>query len=341
MTHTTPAEREISAQRVRPPTSISAQAQAAIATGSPMAAILLAEAEPDPADKDGWRYFLAKREAGVEPFMAQVAEHNPCQVKTHRRDHFTLYHLIPSAADLADEAPVVLYLHGGGYTSGGGVNAARLAMPFAYRLGLQTWSPDYRLPPDHPFPAAIDDAVSAYEFLVDQYGPRRTIVAGRSAGGGLAAATVLKARDDGLPLPLACILQTPEADLTEAGDTIRLNDGIDNYLRPIPNANALYANGHDLRDPHISPLYGNYDDGFPPTILTSGTRDLFLSNTVLLHRALRRAGIWADLHVWEAMGHGGFFETAPEDQQVWDELGRFVNTVVHSLRNGIATERSG
>ncbi|MFD5755089.1 alpha/beta hydrolase, partial [Streptomyces sp. NPDC127044] len=87
----------------------------------------------------------------------------------------------------------------------------------------------------------------------------------------------------------------------------------------------LYADGHDLRDPYLSPLFGDFRKGYPPTLLTGGTRDLFLSNTVLLHRALRRAGIEAQLDLWEAMPHGGFFG-APEDQEVLEVQARFLTT---------------
>jgi len=130
--------------------------------------------------------------------------------------------------------------------------------------------------------------------------------------------------DLGLPLPGACLLATPEADLTESGDTFETNDTVDVVLKyRLTETIALYANGHDLRHPYLSPLFGNFGRGFPPAILTSGTRDLFLSNTVLMHWALRRAGIEAELHVWEAMPHGGFFG-APEDQEVLAEQARFI-----------------
>lgn len=318
------ASAEVPARRIPPPSTISPEAQAAVTDGSPMAAVLFTEPEPAPGDLDGWRRFIAERERRGAPFMARMAERFPCRVVEHLLEGAVLYELAPRGQPPSAGAPVVLYLHGGGYTSGRGADAARLAMPFTVQLGLLTWSPDYRLPPDDPFPAAVDDAVAAYAFLLDRYPPERIVVAGRSAGGGLAATAVLKARDSGMPLPAGCILQTSEADLTESGDSFRLNNGVDNYLRPLPNANALYANGHDLRDPYLSPLHGDFHAGFPPTILTTGTRDLFLSNTVLLHRALRRAGVPADLHVWEAMGDGGFFETAPEDAEVWEELRQFV-----------------
>jgi acetyl esterase/lipase len=155
--------------------------------------------------------------------------------------------------------------------------------------------------------------------------PSNIAIYGASAGGGLAAAFVLKARDLGMPLPGACVLHSPEADLTESGDTFETNDKVDVILSRLTQSIALYADGHDLKDPYLSPVFGDFTKGFPPTILTSGTRDLFLSNTVIMHRALRRAGLKAELHVFEAMSHGGFMGKAPEDREVVDEQIRFIH----------------
>jgi acetyl esterase/lipase len=181
------------------------------------------------------------------------------------------------------------------------------------------------MPPDHPFPAALDDAVAVYRELLKEHAPANIGFVGLSAGGGLAAATVLRVRDLGLPLPAAAVLLTPEADLTEAGDTFATNEDLDIVLKkPMPILNKLYAAGADLRNPYLSPVFGDFSKGFCPTDLQSGTRDLLLSNTVILHRALRRAGVDAELHVWEAMPHAGFFG-APEDAEALAEQLHFLN----------------
>jgi acetyl esterase/lipase len=152
-------------------------------------------------------------------------------------------------------------------------------------------------------------------------------VGGASAGGNLAAEQILRARDDRLPLPAAEVLMTPGADFTESGDSHQVNLGLDPLIpgsgRP---AFLLYSGGHDLTHPFLSPLYGDFTKGFPPAILTTGTRDMLLSDTVLLHRALRRAGVPADLHVTEAAGHGGFMGMAPEDQEILGEVRRFAES---------------
>ncbi|WP_235736470.1 alpha/beta hydrolase [Nocardioides alcanivorans] len=184
-----------------------------------------------------------------------------------------------------------------------------------------TWSPDYRMPPRHPFPAALDDCFALYRQAVEQYGAANVVVSGASAGGNLAAAVLLRAKDEGLAMPAGLVLLTPEVDLTESGDTFRTNAGID-FLGSAMDINLVYAAGRELTHPHLSPLFGDLTD-FPPTFLQSGTRDLLLSNTVRMHRALRRAGVAAELHVFEAMPHGTFSGATPEDQEVRAETRRF------------------
>jgi acetyl esterase/lipase len=135
-----------------------------------------------------------------------------------------------------------------------------------------------------------------------------------------------RAKDEGLPMPAGLVLLTPEVDLTESGDSFTTNLGLDNILgsRLMP-ANLLYAAGHDLSHPYLSPLFADVS-GFPPTFIQAGTRDLFLSNAVRMHRTLRAAGVDAELHVFEAMPHGGF-GGAPEDIEMRQEIRRFLDRV--------------
>jgi acetyl esterase/lipase len=163
--------------------------------------------------------------------------------------------------------------------------------------------------------------------LLQKQPAQKIVVGGASAGGNLAPALILRARDEGYPLPAAAVLLTPEADLTESGDSFQTNLGIDNVLtESLMPANLLYAGGHDLHDPYISPLFGDFSKGFPPTLLASGTRDLFLSNTVRMHSALRAAAVPAELHVVEGAPHGGFGGSTPEDQALDREIRRFIHS---------------
>lgn len=175
--------------------------------------------------------------------------------------------------------------------------------------GYKVISIDYRMPPDAPYPAAMDDVTAAWRALVKTVDARRIGIEGTSTGGGMTLALVLRAKAEGLPLSAAIAPGSPWSDLKGAGDSYKTNEWVDNvvvsYDGYLSRVARLYAHGHDLRDPQLSPIYGNFD-GLPPAILTAGTRDLFLSNTVRVHRKLREAGVEADLEVYEGLSHAQF-----------------------------------
>ena len=158
--------------------------------------------------------------------------------------------------------------------------------------------------------------------------PKKMAIFGTSTGGGMTLAMVLRAKKEGLPLPAATAPGTPWSDMTKTGDTFFSNEMVDNILVSndgwLGDAAKLDANGTDLKDPQLSPVYGDLSI-FPPTILTSGTRDLFLSNTVRTHRKLRRAGVVADLNVYEGQSHAqyGFNVDAPETREAFTDIARF------------------
>src|SRR4029077_19693305 len=179
---------------------------------------------------------------------------------------------------------------------------------------------------DYPFPTGLEDALEGYRFLLKRYQPANIVIEGGSAGANLVAAVILKARDAGLPMPGACVLHTAAVDLTQSGDTFETNAIIDVVLRtPSHELFRLYSDGHDQRDPYLSPVFADFSKGFPPCLLISGTRDMLLSSTVMMHRALRRAGLEAELHVFEAMPHGGFGLTTPEDNERLAETAHFIH----------------
>ncbi|MCB1687245.1 MAG: alpha/beta hydrolase fold domain-containing protein, partial [Halioglobus sp.] len=257
--------------------------------------------------------------------LAAAAAPFPAAIMAHQVGDVTVYEVVPQTLAPAYADCAILYCHGGAYIHGAGMAGAYMGQPLAGSAGMRMFCVDYRMPPDHPFPVGLDDAVAAYRWLLERYPAHRLAVGGGSAGGGLAAALVLKVRDLGLPLPGACLLVSPEADLTESGDTFETNIYNDVVLtKRLTESIALYADGHDLKDPYLSPLFGDFSRGYAPTLLVSGTRDAFLSNTVIFHRALLKAGIEAELHVWEAMLHGGFFG-APEDREVLEQQAAFLH----------------
>ena len=307
---------------IAPPATISAAARAALATGAAAPRVK----RPDPGDLDGWRDAVKASEAMWATVAGEMLAGCSVPVETRTIAGVTCYVSTPPGLDAAARRRVYLYIHGGALVFGGGEFAKAFGAVTAERLGMATVSVDYRMPPDHPFPAAPEDCLAVYLELIKTYDPGQVVIGGSSAGGNLAAATTLMIRDRSLPLPGAVLLLTPEVDLTESGDTFQTNVLLDVTLKGgLPECNALYAGGHDLADPYISPLFADFGPGFPPTFIQSGTRDLFLSNSVLMHRKLRRAGVDAELHVWEAMPHGGFgFGDVPENLEISDEIRQFL-----------------
>ena len=305
------------------PTSISAEAQRYLAAPSTYGT------EPEPTDlrdTDAWLRYIDGRNAVITQAVAAMAPADlPVQHSSFELDGVTTYVLRPDHVADSTDTPIYLDLHGGALILGGGDACLAMATPYSLGRNMITWSLDYRTPPLHPYPAALDDCVAVYRKALDERGPENVFVGGGSAGGNLAAALLLRAKDEHLPMPAGLVLITPEVDLTESGDTFQTLLGIDNVLTDsLMNANLLYAGDHDLADPYLSPLFGDLS-GLPPTFLQSGTRDLFLSNTVRMHRRLRNAGVEAELHVWEAMPHGGF-AGAPEDLELAMEISRFLES---------------
>lgn len=280
---------------------------------------------PEQYDIDAWRRIISEMDAkGIEG-LTLLSKSIDAQVNELSVGGVTVYAVTPSGVS-EDHTSVYMDIHGGALLWGGGPSCRAMGIITAGMMQARVFAVDYRMPPDHPYPAAIDDCLAVYRYLVERFGADNVIVGGASAGGNISAATILRARDEGLPLPAAAVLLTPELDLTESGDSFNTLLGVDTALttRLMP-ANLLYADGHDLADPYLSPLFGDFSKGFPPTFLQSGTRDLFLSNTVRMHTALRAAGVSAELFIQEAATHIGFM-FGPEAEHRNNEIRRFVQT---------------
>ncbi|ABW12650.1 Alpha/beta hydrolase fold-3 domain protein [Parafrankia sp. EAN1pec] len=309
----------VPARDIPVPESVSPEAQAVLAMG-----LVSPPPEWPPADDPGaWRAYVAEQEKQALELFDFTRPVEGARVDDLDVDGAHVYVVTPDGL-AADDGRVYLEIHGSGFIAGGGAMCRSMAVDTARQVRATVWSVDYRMPPDHPYPAALDDCLAVYRALLRDRRPEQIVVGGPSAGGNLAAALILRARNEGLPLPAAAVLATPAVDLTGAGDTWQTNLGIDNTLTgSFQPPFALYSGGHDLRDPYLSPLYGDLGKGFPPTILLSGTRDLLLSDTVRMHRALRAVGVPAELHVFEAAGHAMFFGTAPEERERTREIRQF------------------
>lgn len=220
------------------PSSVSAEAQQALRYGG--AALKAAAAPPALDDHDGWREYAGVGDAMLVAMFEPEVAALEVSVESIVVEGVPVYVVTPSGVD--DDAPIYLEIHGGALVQGGGEACRVMAMRHADRAQMLTWAVDYRLPPDHPYPAGLDDCMTVYRELLGRRDPSRIIVGGASAGGNLAAALILRIRDAGLPLPAGCVLLTPEVDLTESGDSFQTNLGVDSMLTgSLAAQNALYA----------------------------------------------------------------------------------------------------
>ncbi len=285
----------------------------------------------DPKTPEAWKELIERRAAlgrAAVPAMTKLlgVTWQPTTIAGVKA-----FIVTPDEMPAANRDRVLIHVHGGGYVFAPGEAALPEALMMAGFGGYKVISIDYRMPPDAPYPAAMDDAMAVWKEVVKTTDPRKMAIFGTSTGGGMTLAMVLRARQEGLPLPAAIAPGTPWSDLADIGDTYRTNEWVDNILVTwngwLGRAALLYANGRDLKDPQLSPIYGDMH-GFPPTILTSGTRDLFLSNTVRVHRKLRRAGVVADLNVYEGMSHAQYQidPKIPETKEAFTDIARFFDT---------------
>lgn len=302
-------------------------------TTSPELQALIA-AEPQsywnfhPKTKQEWKQWINAAAANEAKALPQLRKNLNVSLVTENLGGVPVFVLTPKDMPPANRHRVLLHFHGGGYVLAPGEAGTQEATLVAGLSKFKVISVDYRMAPDFPYPAAIDDAMAVYRALLKTTDARNIGVFGTSTGGAMTLILTLRAKAEGLPLPAALVAGTPWSDLTKTGDSYFTNEGVDNILVSyngwLGDAARLYAAGHDMKDPMLSPVYGDVR-GFPPTRLTSGTRDLFLSNTVRMHMKLRQADVDADLIVFEGMSHVHYHlnEKAPETQFYYRELTRF------------------
>jgi len=314
----TPAEpRQIPARSVPVPTTVSPEMQALV--GAPLSA----NWNVAPKTVEEWRT-LSAPSAGRG---AALRERLRVKTEPLTVNGVNAFMVTPEVIAPENRNRLLVHVHGGCYVLQGGEAGTTEAIYMAGFGHFKVLSVDYRRPPDAPYPAALDDVVAVWKGALKMADASHMAVFGTSAGGALTLSMVLRVKQERLPLPAAIAPGTPMSDLTGTGDTFQTNFMIDNVLVGEGRCDAmarLYANGHDLKDPMLSPVYGDMH-GFPPTILSSGTRDLLLSNTVRVHRKLRQAGFEAELHVYEGQSHAQYMRdaNAPETKEAFEEIARF------------------
>ena len=233
----------------------------------------------------------------------------------------------------------VLYLHGGRYVSGSSAYYRDFIWRIADAAAACVTCINYRLAPEHPFPASLDDAVSAYSWLLAQgTAPERIAVMGDSAGGGLAFATMLRLRAQGLPLPAALVALSPWTDLALTGKSFRTNAYNDPMLKAERAANCarMYLAGTDPYDPYASPLYGNLI-GLPPTLIQVGSDEILRDDSVRMADRLRAAGCAVKIEIWPRMPHVWqvYARALPEGRQAIARIGKFLR---REMRRDVALD---
>ena len=239
---------------------------------------------------------------------------------------------VPTAeitVDGVEPRHVVLYFHGGVYVLGDAFSAAGLASQVARRTGAKVFSVDYRLAPEHPYPAAVDDALAAYEALLhDGVAPSDIVFAGESAGGGLAVATLVNARDHGLPLPTAAYLMSPYADLTLAGTTMETKGEADPLLgrELLEPRVADYTAGQGADLPLVSPIFADLS-GLPPLIIQVGTHEVLLDDAVRLAQRAATVDVEVTLDITPRVPHvfQAYLPLLDEATAALDRAGQFLS----------------
>jgi monoterpene epsilon-lactone hydrolase len=311
---------DLTGGRAPVPDTISAEARAYLAT-SPWAGV-----ELPPERRPLWEA-RARVDAGFQAANAVARQLCPVEIEETRIAGVRCWRITPPGGG---DGRVLINLHGGGFVLGSGQLVE--AIPIAAMTGAEVIAVDYRLAPEHAFPAAVEDALAVYRHALERHAPGAVGIYGASAGGFLTGQTLARILKDGLPVPACAGIFTAGGDLTRMGDTaayLTLSGFWGELMLPHDHEISeirAYLGGADPADPLVSPMRGDLS-GFPPTLLVTGTRDALLSATCLLHRALRRAGVDADLLVYEAMPHAHWLAVhLPEAQEALSAMAKFFDS---------------
>ena len=223
---------------------------------------------------------------------------------------------------------IILYLHGGSYNAGSSHSHRSLAANIAHAAKGRALTIDYRLAPEHPYPAALEDALAVYQWLIEkQVKPEQITVAGDSAGGGLTIALLVALRGFDIPVPASAVVLSPWTDLSASGESWQTNANVDYVINgeKLWVAAQMYLDGTDAHNPLASPLYANLG-GLPPLLIQVGSEEILLSDSTHLAEHARRADVDVTIEVWEGMQHVWHFAGGilPEARQAIDRIGEFI-----------------
>lgn len=287
-----------------------------IANNTPLEAAHL----PEPADFAPWRIEFDQQMSAVNPLASDIG--------------FRMGEVggVPGAWFEPPECRpdvVLLYVHGGGLITSSPTGHSGMIGEIARATGRLTWAPHYRLAPEHPFPAQREDVIACYRGLLDQgYSADQIVVVGDSAGGGLAVVLAMAIRDGGLPQPLGVVGLSSWTDLAHTGDSLRT------VADPVCTVDVLklmasyVAGDADLRDPRLSPLYGDFT-GLPPMLLMAGEFESLRDDTVRVGQLAQRAGVEVNVAIMAGLPHiwPWFVPSAPESAQAYRTIASYIFTL--------------
>ena len=282
--------------------------------------------DENPTTTAEWQALWNENQEAIQPMVDASRERFPATIKTVSIAGYDHLLITPSTFSAANEGRIVVYTHGGSHTMYSPESTLGSSLPAAHYLRAKVLAVRYPVAWKKPHPASRDVVVAVYKKLLESYSPRRIAMYGDSAGAALLMSTVLKIRDDGIAMPAVLGLLSPWADVARTGDSFLLLEGADPMIGYDLNLGAsakVYAAGQDLKDPSISPVYADFTRGFPPSYISTGTRDLFLSHCARLQRKLINAGVENQLVVYEGMWH--VFQTfrIPEEHDAWRDMATF------------------
>ncbi|MDH3786259.1 MAG: alpha/beta hydrolase [Acidobacteriota bacterium] len=268
---------------------------------------------PAPEDLEAWRAVQAANDAAKEAAADEKAAAFGVAYEESEIAGIPVVEVTPS--ELASTDKIAVYIHGGAYVLNSAKAVIECAMFFAAETGLRVIAVDYTLAPHSKWEETTNEVINVFKALAKQgFTANDIALYGDSAGGGLAAGVTLKMRDLGMEMPAVLVLWSPWADISETGDTyVTLRDAEPYYTyEHVLGPSALaYADAKDHKNPYVSPVYGDFRQGFPPTLIQGGTKELFLSNVVRLYQALDQAGQTVKLDIYEGMPHV-FVPSLPE-----------------------------
>jgi monoterpene epsilon-lactone hydrolase len=292
--------------------------------------------QPDPAamqiepkSEAEWLAVIAQLDEGKLDMAREISTQFSVSVEHDEIEGVNVYHVTPAEIDPGLEDKLFVHTHGGAFVLNGGEVCTLEAIVIAHLAKVRVLSIDYRMPPLHPAPTARNDVLSVYRHLLKTRPARSVAIGGSSGGANLTMGLVQHLIELGIDVPGALFLGTPGADMSKTGDSYYINDSIDRNLVTyegfVEACIRLYANGRDLKDPLVSPFYGDLH-GFPPTLLITGTRDLLLSATARTHIKLRQSGVEADILVYDGTAHADYVGVigSPESDHAFAELNAFL-----------------